>query len=184
MIEKLVERFNIPVVRKIEVNQTTRSYISNVYVDESDIEGIVVRFQSGHMVKVKTKDYVERHNLLDDIRFDHKIIGLVLAEKIDDKLPMLDEADVARVNRVTDNFWNEFELKLKFLQALCDIAGHEFGMDRKRIALEMQVEKENKSFIFGVANGRNLREELLKKVIASTSKGAEYERLLAFFAEV
>ncbi len=147
-------------------------------------EGIIIRFADGHMMKMKAEDYVERHNLLDDIRFDHKIIGLVLAEKIDDKLPMLDEADVARVNQVTDNFWNEFELKLKFLQALVDIAEHEFGMDRKRIALEMSVKQENKAFIFGVANGRNLREELLKKAISSTSKGVEYERLLAFFADV
>ena len=158
------------------------------YVDRARVlqnrEGDVIRFLDGHMLKVKNSWYVERHNLLDDIRFDHKIIGLVLAEKIDDKLPMLDEADVARVNRVTDNFWNEFELKLKFLQALCDIAGHEFGMDRKRIALEMQVEKENKSFIFGVANGRNLREELLKKAAAGIGTGANFIRLLEFFAEV
>lgn len=152
--------------------------------DTEGREGDIIRFADGHMLKIKNDWYVRIHKTLDLVRTDRNVIDLMLNEDLDDRLPTLDAEDRARVEKLVDDFWALFEGKLNYLKHLVDMAEHEFGMDRKRIALEMQAPKKDKSFIFGVANGRDLREELLKKAKGAMGTGTNYEKLLAYFREV
>jgi RNA ligase len=55
---------------------------------EENIEGWVVQFEDGNMVKVKTKWYLERHRAMTFLR-ERDIVGAVLNESLDDLKAML-----------------------------------------------------------------------------------------------
>ena len=52
--------------------------------EREDEEGIVVAFESGHRVKMKTRAYVVRHRVRDDLRFEHRVLEAVAKGATDD----------------------------------------------------------------------------------------------------
>jgi RNA ligase len=59
---------------------------------DENIEGWVVQFDDGHILKIKTLDYFRKHRLITgDIHVEHKIIEMTLNETIDDTLSQLPE---------------------------------------------------------------------------------------------
>lgn len=91
--------------------EVVRSFAGNVgglveYVAElrsaCGSEGVVIRFDDGHMLKVKTDWYVQIHRAKDMLNNERHLIGLILNDKVDDFLPLLSNEDQKRVN----NFMN------------------------------------------------------------------------------
>ena len=54
-----------------------------------DIEGVVIRFADGHMVKVKTDTYVALHRAKSELESERNVVRLILEDKVDDLLPLL-----------------------------------------------------------------------------------------------
>lgn len=67
-----------------------------------DKEGIVIRFDDGHMLKVKADDYVMKHRVIDDLNSKKKVLALIFADGVDDILPILDEIDRAELLEFRD----------------------------------------------------------------------------------
>jgi RNA ligase len=86
MMKYVSEQYNIPMIK------TYSGDISNIR-EQIGIEGVVVRFNDGHMIKVKTDWYVAIHRAKDQILFEKNVIKLILEENIDDILPNLLEND-------------------------------------------------------------------------------------------
>lgn len=90
----LAQAAGIPVVSDICKSRT-------LTIDEikawTDAEGVVLRFDSGHMVKVKSDWYVMQHRAKDGIMRERDTVLLVMEDKIDDVLPMLPAIDQDRL---------------------------------------------------------------------------------------
>jgi RNA ligase len=71
-------------------------YMESIRV-RKDIEGVVIRFNSGHMVKVKADDYVLRHKSKDAITREKNVLQMIFNDQVDDVLPMLTEDDAKRL---------------------------------------------------------------------------------------
>ena len=65
-------------------------------------EGVVVKFDSGRMVKIKAELYCLRHRTTDTIRSEKDVLQLALAGQLDDVLALLDPASCAGVVRYSD----------------------------------------------------------------------------------
>jgi RNA ligase len=95
------ERWDIPVVYPVGM----------YFLEQEGVEGIVIRFDDGHMVKVKTDWYVLRHKALDGLRSEKNVLKLILDEGVDDVMPLLDakmqEYLGGYVDRVFQK-WNEY----------------------------------------------------------------------------
>lgn len=85
--------YGIPIVQ-----ETTAGYL-----DQESVEGIVIRFDDGHMVKVKTDWYVLRHKALDGLRSEKNVLKLILQDGLDDVIPLLDEGTKKRVTDYSTN---------------------------------------------------------------------------------
>lgn len=92
LMKSLAEGYGIPVVKALDKSLT----IDQVKSLE-DSEGIVIRFDDGHMVKVKSDWYCKIHKVKDDVCSESKVLQLILDEAIDDVLPVLMDEDKARV---------------------------------------------------------------------------------------
>ena len=139
-------------------------------------EGDIIRFADGHMLKIKTDEYVRIHKTKDIVRVDRNIVELVVNEQLDDVLPLLDTADLERVRTVERAFWAAFANCEGRLEGLDMLARSIYGGDKKRIALEMVpnlINGQDASFIFRMLDGKSIRSLLLehcKKSIGSTPK--------------
>jgi RNA ligase len=68
-------------------------------------EGFVVRFDDGHMIKVKAEDYLLKHKTKDAMSFEKNVVEILVREKADDMKAFMDEADLARFNEFEEAFW-------------------------------------------------------------------------------
>jgi T4 RnlA family RNA ligase len=93
-------------------------------------EGVVIQFDDGHMVKVKSDWYVSLHRAKARIETrESDVLKLVLEEKLDDILPLLSDDDKARVRKFTDHVHHDIhQFALKVLTNIS--AAKQGGFDR------------------------------------------------------
>ena len=146
-------------------------------------EGDIIRFNSGHMVKVKNDWYVRIHKTIDRITFDRNIVDIIINEQIDDVVPMLPQVQADRVREFEARFWRAFKQKENRLLGQRMNASQTYEDDRKRIALEMVPHLENKAdaqFIFRMLDGHDLRELLLKHIEKSIHTNVKWDECAAW----
>ena len=123
---------NIPVVRQFEPQTDMKAFLDYVR-DLEDLEGFVVRFDDGHMLKLKCHWYLQIHKAKEAILQDRNIVELILDEKLDDIKAHLPAEDRDRLNK----FENDFNLAVKDVAAtiLAEIIDlNQRDIDRKTFA--------------------------------------------------
>jgi RNA ligase len=82
--------WTIPVVQAVDglAVQNIELFVKQVR-EWDDGEGIVLRFDTGHMVKVKADDYVLRHKSKDAINQEKNVLQTILEDAVDDLVPLL-----------------------------------------------------------------------------------------------
>ena len=102
---------------------------------QTGIEGAIVLFEDGHMIKAKCDWYVQIHKAKDGLRFEKDILTLILNHQLDDLLPHLMDTDKERIKKYQSSV----------LKAIIDnkhrcIIYHDkledAGIDRKEFALK------------------------------------------------
>jgi len=112
-----------------------------------NIEGFVVHFTNGEMVKVKTKSYIQNHHIRDNILNKRIVAEMILEEKIDDAknqfrhspylikfIEMIEKDVVNRYNEFLNNaqnFYNsnkELERKAYAIKAKSVFSDITFGL--------------------------------------------------------
>jgi RNA ligase len=149
-----------------------------------DTEGVVIRFDDGHMLKVKADWYVLRHKSKDAITREKNVLDYVVNEKVDDVLPFLQAEDQARLLKFQDKFWEGFN------ESLAAYEDHyqnvvQAGVDRKQYALEWKpvIEKTfpfAPQYAFGRFAGRDGKDMLVdhvRKNIGTQSKVNEVRKV-------
>ena len=95
-LNKIAEKYDIEVVKSYDA----MTYEQALKVIEFEGgEGIVIRFDNGHMLKVKTETYLQLHRVKASIEQERNVIALILDEKLDDLRPLLSDTDLARLNK-------------------------------------------------------------------------------------
>jgi RNA ligase len=100
------ERWCIPVVKAVDslAVQNIDLFVNQVR-EWDDGEGIVLRFDNGHMVKVKADEYVLRHKSKDAINQEKNVIQVIINDSVDDLIPLLTPDDADRVRKFEKAFW-------------------------------------------------------------------------------
>lgn len=127
--------FNIPVVRAFEPQTDMKEFLAYVH-DLEDVEGFVVRFDDGHMLKLKCHWYVQIHKAKEKILQDRNIVELILEQHLDDVKAHLPTEDRDRLTQ----FENDFNLAVRDVAAniLAEIIDlNQKNIDRKTFATTM-----------------------------------------------
>lgn len=160
---------------------TMQQLINNTRYVEGK-EGWVVRFDDGHMVKIKGDWYVSIHKAKDVLTQEKNIIELIINEKIDDFLPLLLEEDRKRVKAFNDRIWDEIEKTKDKLNDSFKMLWNHCGGDRKRFAVTYANDYDPmiRALLFRMWDGHDPFEEiviLVKKHLSSSTR-VEKVRLL------
>ena len=135
----LAKSFGVPVVRQWDItmqmdNKTMSSFVSYVR-DLDNLEGFVVRFDNGHMLKLKCDWYVQIHKAKEKILQDRNIVELILDDKLDDVKAHLPQEDRDRLTRF-EAYFNLAVTDVVYMLANDLDWIREENIDRKTFALE------------------------------------------------
>jgi RNA ligase len=100
-IDSFITNFEIGSVKKH--NYKSIGELTNFLKTEKNIEGFVIDFGDGHMVKAKTDWYIDNHKIFSGLRV-RDVVELILDEKIDDIKSKIslnggDLNDIARIEK-------------------------------------------------------------------------------------
>jgi RNA ligase len=103
----LAKHWNIPVVKAVDglADQNIELFVKQIREWENGEEGVVVRFDSGHMVKIKSDQYVLRHKTKDAINQEKNVLQTILNDSVDDLVPLLTLEEADRLKRFQGAFW-------------------------------------------------------------------------------
>jgi RNA ligase len=166
----LAEHWNIPVVKAVDglAIQNIELFVKQIREWE-DSEGVVLRFNTGHMVKIKANQYVLRHKTKDAINQEKNVISILLNDDVDDLIPLLTPEDATRIQEFQHAFWLSFE----------DVAGEIYdlyrqidkGQSQKDFALfaVSSVLPHYQPFMFKLRKGFPIKDLLIEQIRKSLS---------------
>lgn len=129
------EAYRIPVVRfAFKTHNEMKDFVQHVR-DLEDLEGFVVRFDDGHMLKLKCDWYVQIHRAKEKILQDRNIVELILDEKLDDVKAHLPQEDRDRLTVFEAHFNSAYADVVYMLANDLDWIREE-NIDRKTFAIE------------------------------------------------
>jgi RNA ligase len=160
---KLGRAFKVPVVPVVEPLKYDKDNIDNLGYTVAGLtgsEGVVVRFDTGSMVKIKADEYVRRHRTKDLVSSEKGIIGLIVDNNVDDVLPQLDESVAEQVKAYAATINSLLDDTAGMAQRYCDETKE---LSQKDFAVEVtaKVAKPFQCVYFRTRKGFDAREELL-----------------------
>ena len=155
LMSGLGKYWHIPVVQAHDI---TEDLIKTIAGWEGS-EGVVVRFDDGHMLKIKAEWYVLRHKSKDAITREKNVIDYIVNDRVDDVLPFLQAEDQDRIMAFQREFWEGIGHALDGYEKYWFMV-QQAGLDRKRYALEWKptIEKNDgfaPVYVFGRFSDRD-----------------------------
>lgn len=175
-LKEIGAKFGIPVVKAFPGTVSSMESLKEITRNSENIEGWVLRFSDGHMVKIKTDWYVRIHKTKDNLNFEKNIVDLIVNEKLDDAKSFMLDDDRHRVEKFEHEFWAGFTKVVDRYQDYFDNVAS--TMDRKEWAQKhMPVVKQQNPFspqvIFGMYDKKNpsmLILDIIRKNLGSQTK--------------
>jgi len=169
--------WHIPVVRAYAgTSHNMQSLVDETRASEG-MEGWIIRFDDGQMLKVKGEWYLRIHKTKDGLTLEKNVIDMIVNEKLDDVKPFMLDEDRRRVEAFEKEFWdgvaNSVEIYERYFQSVVSS-----GLDRKSYALQyMPTVKDNDpfapSYVFARFDGKDPRTlvlEAIRKNIGTQTK--------------
>ena len=98
-------------------------------------EGWIIRFDDGHMLKLKGSEYVMQHRAKDSIMRENGVIEMLLADKLDDVKAVLDDDTRHSLEKFEAAFWQGVATSAEMWQTVNTVVRARHGADRKAFAL-------------------------------------------------
>lgn len=173
-IEAISANFGIEVVKVLSIDGIEQA--NTGIKDMIDGEGYVIRFEDGHMLKIKCEWYLRRHRAKDAILVPRKLVRLILENDIDDLKPDLSDRERTYVVDFEDKLKSGFDrFESKVLKSY-DIAQAN-STDRKEFAIAvMKLDTGYSHILFKLIEGRDITELLVADIIKSSTKDRTWEK--------
>ena len=184
-MEQYANAWNIPVVKAVDglAVQNIELFVKQVR-EWDDGEGVVLRFDNGHMVKVKADDYVLRHKSKDAINQEKNVLQTILDDSVDDLVPLLTPEDAQRVEAFQIAFWMALEdvgTEIHDLYKQIDK-----GQDQKEYATMAvpSVIPQYQPFMFKLRKGIPVRDLLIEQISKSLGSQPKIDQIRWMFGDL
>ena len=160
------KKFNIPVVKAIAGEETNIDQVVDRIRKWGDDEGVVIRFNDGHMVKIKADEYVLRHRSKEQINSEKNIIQVILNDSVDDMIPLLTSEDAQRLKDFQQKFWCAVDEVSSDLTKIFK-GGDMMYPDKKEFAVEFvnrMLLPIHRPFMFGMKQGKECKQLLIDSI--------------------
>ena len=167
VMKSYASAWNIPVVKAVNglPVQNINLFVKQVR-EWDDGEGVVLRFDTGHMVKVKADDYVLRHKSKDSISQEKNVLQTIIEGSVDDLVPLLTPEDTERVLAFQRAFWMGLdEVALEMAELF--VEGNKMYPEKKDFAVEFvqkKVSSLHAPIMYAMKGGKGSKEVLIDMI--------------------
>jgi len=169
-------QYDVPVVKALPGNASNIQEFLDQTKDLEDAEGYVLRFDNGHMCKIKGLWYMRIHNTKELFLFEKNVWTLVLNDELDDAKPFMDVNDIPMIESFATEMEQRILKKSKELEDFISKA-KEKVFDKKSFALEIvpYLSSMEKRLAFKLWEGHNARDLLQDFLLkhSSTQRGVD-----------
>lgn len=168
-LEQLAARNQLDLVKAFSGSAANMQELMEHTRTLQDAEGYVIRFDNGHMLKLKAEEYLLFHKTKDNLTMEKNVVAMLVNEKADDLKAFMLTEDRERLERFETSFWDGIHETVDYYERYFAKRVLARNLDRKRFALEVLPDaKKNDPFIgdmvFGQFNGKNVRDMVLDTV--------------------
>lgn len=135
-MQELAGEYGLDLVRAYAGTVENMQQLVNETRALEDQEGWVIRWDDGHMVKLKADSYVKIHRAKDALMQEKHLLGLILDQKLDDVKSFLPQEDLTRVEKYERDFWQGVQDTIGKWQLAYMDAKSLLGTDRRTFAIE------------------------------------------------
>jgi len=158
-LEVTAKSFNIPMVAALDdlVEMFDSPEGVKRYVEETtDVEGVVVQFDNGDMLKIKTAWYMERHRAMTFLR-ERDIAEMTLNETLDDLKSVLvgEGCDITEINTIEARVVAEIDAIIWTVNDIFELTGHK---TKKELAMLYSSQGCNHPFFKLIMNKKDGKE--------------------------
>ena len=173
--------YNIEVVKSYPGTPESMSHLMEETRDAEGIEGWIIRFEDGHMLKIKGEWYLKIHKTKDTLAQEKNVIDLIVNEKIDDVKAFMQEEDRDRVEKFMHVFWEGVYLSIdsyeKYYQAVLSS-----GLDRAEYAKRWMptIKPQDPfapSYVFSRFDGQISRDLILNQIKRNIGTSTKVEHV-------
>ena len=179
--------WSIPVVKAVDglAVQNIDLFVKQVR-EWDDGEGIVLRFDDGHMVKVKADEYVLRHKSKEQISQEKNVLQVILSDSVDDVVPLLTQDDATRLKAFQGAFWASVVDLCIDMDQLFELGDKKYP-DKKNFAVEY-VQKEippmYSPIMYAMKGGAGSRQIIVDMISKSLSTQNKIDQNRWLFGEL
>ena len=181
-METIASRHDIPVVRQFEPQTDMKAFLEHVR-DLEDLEGFVVRFDDGHMLKLKCHWYLQIHKAKEAILQDRNIVELILEEHLDDVKAHLPAEDRDRLTQFESDINKAINITVSDIRIQLDSLARN-GVDRKTFALgrAQEIDGYIRPIIFRLFGRTDVSKDEIRGLVCNTLRNnlgrtAKYEAI-------
>lgn len=161
----LAAQYGIDIVKAYSGSASSMQQLLDSTKELQGAEGYIIRFDNGHMVKVKGDWYVRIHKVKDSLSQEKNIIDLLVNDKIDDIKPHMLEPDKIQLERFEASFWEGINNQVESYQRYFNMVNSS-GLDRKAYAQNwmptiIKQDPHAPSIVFGCFDGKDIRTMIL-----------------------
>ena len=128
-------KYGIELVRQYPGTVANMEALLSETHDLTGQEGWIIRFDDGHMLKLKGSEYVMQHRAKDSIMRENGVIEMLLADKLDDVKAVLDDDTRHSLEKFEAAFWQGVATSAEMWQTVNTVVRARHGADRKAFAL-------------------------------------------------
>lgn len=173
------EASGIKVVRSLEGNAENIEQFMAEAKDLEGAEGYIIRFDDGHMVKVKGAWYVQIHKTKDILQHEKDVLQLIFEDRIDDAKGFMDAEDRERVERYEKDLATNIEAKGVELTTLAASLTAE-GMTKKEFVgrvRSLTLQDQEQGILFRVFDGGSAADTIRSIIAKHISTGPRVESI-------
>lgn len=177
------EQGQVEVVQEFESGADSLTALIQGARDAQDLEGWVLRFDSGHMLKVKADWYVLRHRSKDKLTREKDVVDMLINDAGDDVKALLVAEDRDRLEQFETKFWSGLQAYAADLEHRIQDLIAQAGQDRKTFALEYapRLQSLEQGIAFGVFGGKSVLDQVRALVARNTHTATNLERVRFMF---
>lgn len=171
--------YGIPVVKTRAGTVANMEHLMEETRGSEGIEGYIIRFDDGQMLKIKGDWYVRIHKTKDNLALEKNVIDLLINEKMDDAKSFMLDDDRRRVEQFEQRFWGGLAERVAHYDAYWQRVISS-GVDRKGFAVGWMPQIRDTDpfaaqFVFGKFNGRDSRELVVEQIAKHTGTGTRID---------
>lgn len=178
-------QYDIPIVDAFDGTFNGIAEFLEDVTDRENEEGYVLRFDTGHAVKVKNLWYCQLHKTKELLNFEKDVVGLVLRNTHDDAKSFMDQDNIDRLDKFADDLISNIKSTASELEWIVIEIRDNVGESQKKFAAGVMSNHNNVSgLLFNIDNGKDPYDTVIELILKNLGSSTRVDSVRHLFGDI